>query len=326
MGTDLPGLPGEDFPCSLLEFEKRFATEEACRAYLAALRWPNGFRCPKCEANRSWPTGRVGLLECAACHYQVSVTAGTILEGTRKPLGLWFRAMWLVTSEKNGVSALGLQRQLGFDRYETAWTWLHKLRRAMVRPGRDRLVGHVEVDETYVGGVEEGVRGRETHKKSIVAIAVEVLSPKGFGRVRLCRIPDVSGDSLVPFVCDAVEAGALVRTDGWGGYNDLPKHGYDREQVVISNSGDPAHVSMPAVHRVAALLKRWLLGTHQGSVRPSHLDYYLDEFAFRFNRRTSRKRGKLFYRLVQQVMNVDPVSWEDVAAARRHRPQAVVGT
>jgi transposase-like protein len=196
----------------------------------------------------------------------------------------------------------------------------------MVRPGRDRLAGHVEVDETYVGGVEEGVRGRETHKKSIVAIAVEVLSPKGFGRVRLCRIPDVSGDSLVPFVCDAVEAGALVRTDGWGGYNDLPKHGYDREQVVISNSGDPAHVSMPAVHRVAALLKRWLLGTHQGSVRPSHLDYYLDEFAFRFNRRTSRKRGKLFYRLVQQVMNVDPVSWEDVAAARRHRPQAVVGT
>ena len=216
-------------------------------------------------------------------------------------------------------SALGLQRQLGFDRYETAWTWLHKLRRAMVRPGRDRLSGHIEVDETYVGGVEEGVRGRETHKKSIVVIAVEVPSPKGFGRVHLCRIPDVSGDSLVPFVCDAVEPGALVRTDGWGGYNDLPKHGYDRQQVVLSNSGDPAHVSMPAVHRVAAWLKRWLLGTHQGSVRPSHLDYYLDEFAFRFNRRTSRKRGKLFYRLVQQVMNVDPVSWEDVAAARRHR-------
>ena len=165
-------------------------------------------------------------MECASCQRQTSITAGTIFEGTRKPLGTWFRAIWWVTSQKNGASAMGLRRVLGLGSYQTAWTWLHKLRRAMVRPGRDRLSGFVEVDETYVGGEEEGTHGRETYRKAIVVIAVEMPFPKGFGRIRMRRVPDVSAASLTPFVCEAVESGSTVHTDGWKGYNDLPKHGY----------------------------------------------------------------------------------------------------
>jgi hypothetical protein len=241
----------------------------------------------------------------------VSVTAGTVFDRRRTSLQEWFAAAWYVTNQKYGVSALGLQRVLGLGSYRTAWTMLHKLRTAMVRPGRERLSGSVEVDETYVGGLEEGVHGRQTLQKSIVAIAIEVLSPKGFGRVRMRRIPDVSGKSLIPFVCDVVEPGAVVRTDGWGGYNDLAKHNYRHDKVIISSTGDPAHVSMPAVHRVAALLKRWILGTHQGSIDAAYLDAYLDEFVFRFNRRRSRRRGLLFYRLLEHAV---------VTPATRYRP------
>ena len=250
------------------------------------------------------------------------MTAGTIFEGTRKPLRLWFLAMWLITGEKNGISALGLQRELGFTRYETVWTWLHKLRRAMVRPGRDQLSGRVEVDETYLGGEEEGMRGREVEKKFIVAIAVEE-DGDGMGRVRLRRVEDVSGRSLLPFVQEAVQPGSIVHTDGWSGYAKLPSHGYKHDVTNVSRSEELAHELLPRVHRVAALLKRWLLGTHQGAVGKHHLDYYLDEFTFRFNRRTSNKRGKLFYRLVQQAVQVAPVSWEEVAAGRLKPPAKI---
>jgi len=172
----------------------------------------------------------------------------------------------------------------------------------MVRPGRERLHGSVEVDETYVGGVVKGgKRGRGADNKEVVAIAVEVPGPREFGRVRMRRVPDVSGDSLVPFICDVAEPGSEILTDGWGGYNSLAKHSYTHRRTVISDSGDPAHVAMPGVHRIAALLKRWLLGIHQGAVSGKHLDYYLDEYTFRFNRRTSRSRGMLFYRLMQQA-------------------------
>jgi transposase-like protein len=214
-----------------------------------------------------------------------------------------------MTNQKHGVSALGLQRLLGLGSYQTAWTLLQKLRTAMVRPGRDRLHGSVEVDETYVGGVEHGVRGRGTQSQFIVVIAIEVLSPKGFGRVRLERVEDVSGTSLVPFVCAAVEADSEVRTDGWNGYNGLCGKGYNHHRINLSQSGDPAHVSMPGVHRVASLLKRWLLGTHQGSVTAAHLDAYLNEFAFRFNRRHSRRRGLLFLRLLQHAVVTPPTRY-----------------
>ena len=214
-----------------------------------------------------------------------------------------------MTNQKHGVSALGLQRLLGLGSYQTAWTILQKLRTAMVRPGRDHLHGTVEVDESYVGGIEQGVRGRGTETKFIVVIAIEVLSPKGFGRVRMQRVDDVSGASLVPFICATVESGSEVHTDGWKGYSGLSKQGYRHRVTNISSSGDPAHASMPGVHRIAALLKRWLLDTHQGSVTAAHLDAYLNEFAFRFNRRHSRRRGLLFLRLMQHAVVTLPMRY-----------------
>jgi len=306
-------VAGIDYPRTHQEFGRWFADEAGCRSYLFRLRWPEGFECPRCGSRTSpWVTAR-RYLHCRDCGGEVSVTAGTIFERTRSPLTTWFLAMWYVTSQKNGASALGVQRVLGLGSYQTAWTWLHKLRRAMVRPGREGLRGAVEVDESYVGGIESGgKRGRGAGKKEIVVIAVEVLSPKGFGRIRMRRVPDVSGASLVPFVCDAIERGSVVQTDGWKGYNDLPKRGYKRKKTMLSHSGDPAHVVMPGVHRAAALLKRWLLGTHQGAVSGKYLDYYLDEFTFRFNRRTSRSRGLLFYRLMQQAVAMGPVSYRQL--------------
>ena len=290
------------------EFDEWFPNEEACVEYLRRLRWPEGFHCPNCGKDKAWLTGR-GLLRCASCQRQTSVIAGTLFEGTRKPLRTWFQAMWYITSQKYGGNALGLKRVVGFGSYQTAWTWLHKMRHAMVRPGRDRLSGKVEVDETYVGGVETGVRGREIEKKAIVVIAVEVHEPFGFGRVRLRQVPDVSGASLVPFVCEMIEPGSEVLTDGWGGYNTLVEHNYLHSKTVLSSSSDdPAHVLMPGVHRIAALLKRWLLGTHQGAVSSKYLDYYLDEYTFRFNRRSAQARGLLFYRLVEQAVHVEHIS------------------
>jgi transposase-like protein len=224
---------------------------------------------------------------------------------------MWFMAMWCVTNQKNGVSALGLQRVLGLSSYETAWTWLHKLRRAMVRPGRDLLCGTVEVDETYVGGAEKGKRGRETETKAIVAVAAEE-NGKGIGRIRLRRVKDVSGASLLPFVQSAAALGAVIHTDGWSGYSGLTAARYKHEVTVVSASPDPAHVAMPRVHNIAALLKRWLLGTHQGGVQHVHLDYYLDEFTFRFNRRRSKARGLLFHRLAQQAVAVGPATYATI--------------
>jgi transposase-like protein/ribosomal protein L37AE/L43A len=295
----------EDYPRNLLEFEQRFATDQACRDYLAKLRWPDGFVCPRCGGRRAWPTRR-GLWVCADCQYQASVTAGTIFQDTRKPLTLWFRVMWWVTTQKNGASALGLQRELGLKTYWTAWTWLHKLRRAMVRPGRDRLSGRVEVDETYIGGPEEGVIGRLAHDKALVLVAAQEDGSR-IGRIRLQRVTALTKASVRRFVEQAVEPGSVLRTDGLNVYQGLA--GYDHRPVIVKKQAADASTVLPRVHRVASLLKRWLLGTHQGAVRAEHLDYYLDEFTFRFNRRRSASRGKLFYRLVQQAMQVEPVPY-----------------
>jgi transposase-like protein len=298
----------EDYPRTVIELESRFSTEDACRDYLFALRWPKGFACPRCKHGTGWPKGN-RLWECAACGYQVSVTAGTIFERTRTPLPVWFQAIWWIVTQKNGASALGLQRVLGLGSYETAWTWLHKIRRAMVRPGREKLAGRIEVDETYLGGLEEGVHGRETFKKALVIVAAEE-DGKGIGRIRMSRISDASAASLIPFIRQTVEPGSVVHTDGWPGYAGLNSEGYLHEESVIKRSGASASDLLPRVHRVVSLLKRWLLGTHQGAVSPEHLDYYLDEFTFRFNRRNSRSRGKLFYRLLQNAVAVGPVPYK----------------
>lgn len=305
----------EDYPRSLREFEARFSTEEACREYLSGLRWPEGFVCPGCGGAKSWAAAR-GLLVCAGCGHQASVTAGTVFAGSHKPLTTWFRAIWWVTSQKTGASALGLQRVLGSCSYKTAWTWLQKLRRAMVRPGRERLSGRVEVDETYLGAVEEGMPGRKTLKKALIAVAAEE-DGKAVGRIRMRRIPNASARSLHGFVLGAVEAGSVVHTDGWDGYAGLEAKGYTHEVTPIGD-GDASKL-LPRVHRVVSLLKRWLLGTHQGAVSREHLDAYLDEFTFRFNRRTSRHRGKLFFRLLQNAVVVEPVPYRDIIRQVRGR-------
>jgi transposase-like protein len=300
-------VSGTDYPGTFQDFDKWFTSENACLEYIAKLRWPEGFTCPSCGEKTDKPSlmGR-GLFLCRKCKRQTSISAGTLFHGSHKPLRTWFLAMWFVTSQKHGASALGLKRVLGLGSYNTAWNWLHKLRRAMVRAGRDQLSGEVEVDETYVGGVGTKVRGRGAKRKTIVAIAAEVRG-RSPGRIRMAKIPDLSAASLRRFVRDNVQRGSDLRTDGWSGYNGIEVMGYKHTVINISDSGDPAHVVMPRVHRVASLLDRWWLGIHQGAIRPSHLDYYLDEFTFRFNRRTSKARGLLFYRLMEQAVDCHPV-------------------
>ena len=303
----------EEYPRTLAELDRQFATEQACVEYLYRLRWPKGFICPRCKTTKGWLTSR-GLCKCAGCSYQVSAKAGTIFEKSRLPLTIWFRAMWWVTSQKNGASAKGLQRILGLGSYETAWTCLHKLRRAMVRPGRDRLAGTVEVDETYIGGEKSGKRGRGAVGKALVMIAAQ-MDDKGIGRIRLRRVRDASAASLNPTVQEAVEPGSVVRTDGWGGYNNWGSLGYVRE--IVRKDADVGDNLLPCCNRIASLLKRWLLGTHQGAVSHEHLEYYLDEYTFRFNRRTSRYRGKLFYRLIQQAVEIKPVPYSTLVRHAR---------
>jgi transposase-like protein len=252
----------------------------------------------------------------------VSATAGTIFEGTRK-LRRWFLAAWEVTSQKYGASALGLKRTLGLGSYETAWSWLHKLRRAMVRSDRDQLFGDVEVDETYLGKEKPGVRGRRTVNRVIVVIAVE-MNAGNIGRIRLQQVPNVNATSLQGFIVDVVKPGSLIRTDGWQGYANVDSEGFRHRVTVTRTSSEPAHIPFPGVHRVASLLKRWCLGTHQGAISKEHLDYYLDEFTFRFNRRTSKARGLLFYRLITQAVRTSHVDTDGLfRATGRGRPRRV---
>jgi transposase-like protein len=244
----------------------------------------------------------------------MSVTAGTIFQDSHLPLVVWFRAIWQLTSQKNGISALGLQRVLGLGSYKTAWAMLHKLRRAMVRPGRDRLAGIVEVDETYWGAEEHGVIGRLTESKSLIAVAVEE-DGRGIGRIRLRTIPDLQRTTLHGFIAASIEPGSTVRTDGFSAY--LGMDGYVHQRHVQTAQPEDEHV-LPRVHRVIGLLKRWMMGTHQGAIGQDHLDDYLNEFTFRFNRRKSASRGKLFYRLIQQAIQIEPVPF-----AKLTKPQPV---
>lgn len=308
----------EDYPATLMDFEHRFATDEACRNYLLALRWPDGFICPRCDGRKGWRASRIRWV-CGNCRHQTSITAGTIFQDSHLPLTVWFRAMWYVTSQKSGTSALAVQRLLGLGSYKTAWALLHKLRRAMVRPGRDRLSGQVEVDETFIGGEESGREGRGVLTKALVVIAAEE-NGRGTGRIRMACIPNAAKRFLHGFVQKVVTPGSTVHTDGWASYGGLDAHGYGHRVTALKGQPpDAAVVAMPRVHRVASLLKRWLLGTHQGAVGTHHLDYYLDEFTFRFNRRTSASRGKLFYRLAQQAVQIAPVPFDCLL-----KPQPIV--
>lgn len=294
-----------------MDFEHRFSSEEKCLEYLAGLRWPEGFVCPKCGQKGAWSMSR-GLLLCRVCRYQASITTGTVFHRSKKPLLTWFRALWWMVAQKNGVSALGLMRVLGMGSYKTAWAWLHKFRRLMVLPGRERLSGVVEVDETYVGGSHPGKRGRGASGKSLVVIGVEktMLST---GRVRMAMIPSATKISLEKFVRENIEPGTVVITDGLTGYNGLKGLGYEHfveDETYAYEQGD----LLPNVHRIASLLKRWLLGTHQNFVRPGQLEFYLDEFTFRHNRRKAKSRGLLFKILLEQAVSHNPIQFTDIVA------------
>jgi hypothetical protein len=304
------------------EFQAWFRSDADCRDYLEWLRWPSGFVCPVCEQSEYWRLGD-GRLMCGACGSRTSATAGTIFDRTRTPLTVWFMACWLFATGKDGISALSLKRVLEIGSYQTAWAMLHRLRSVLVRPGRERLSGTVEVDETYIGGEEPGLPGgRALGKKVLTAIAAEVREPKGLGRCRMAPIPDASGLTLFGFVSDHVEPGTRVVTDGWKGYEGISRLGYyhdRRSQRAARLRGDDPHALLPGVHRIASLAKRWLLGTHQGSVGAEHMGSYLNEFVFRFNRRTSRSRGMLFYRVMELAAVHDPVRYRDLIVTRKSR-------
>jgi transposase-like protein len=308
------------YPRSTGEFQAWFRTDEDWVDYLEWLRWPGGFSCPRCGHGEGWRLGD-GRFECARCSARTSVTAGTIFDRTRTPLTVWFTACWLFATQKDGVSALSLQRALEIGSYQTAWAMLGRLRSVLVRPGRDRLAGTVEVDETYIGGEEPGLRGgRAAGKKVLTGIAVEVKGTKGIGRCRMAPLADGSSASLRPFITSNVEPGATVITDAWQGYHGLAGLGYAHErrsQRAARARGDDPGELLPAVHRVASLAKRWLLGTHQGSVDATHLPGYLNEFTFRFNRRRSRNRGLLFYRVLELAAGHEPVRYLDLIASQR---------
>ncbi|XHR29161.1 MAG: IS1595 family transposase [Chthoniobacteraceae bacterium] len=304
----------EDYPRTLMELEERFSSEEACLEYLAQRRWPNGFSCSGCGCREAWRAVR-GLWVCRNCLRQTTVTAGTIFADSHLSLRLWFRAIWQVVTQKDGASAMGLQRVLGLGSYRTAWSLLHKLRRAMVRPGRERLRGSVEVDECYFGAPERGKNGRQSGRKTLVIAAVECVGERKIGRIRLRKIQAASAIELEAFIGEAIEPGAMVCTDDWSGYRGLRAKGsYHHHPTSMRLSAANGEMALPRVHLVFSLLQRWLMSTHQGAVRQSHLDYYLDEFTFRFNRRTSASRGKLFYRLIEQALGIDPVPYRSLRA------------
>jgi len=305
-----------ELPRTLPAFVRRFGTDAKCRAYLVRARWPEGFRCAGCGHGEAWSHKKRLIEECRSCGRQHSILAGTMFEQTKTGLAKWFLAIYLVTSSKGGISAMELQRQMGFGSYGTAWTWLHKIRRATIRPDREPLQNRVEVDETLVGGVRPGKSGRAAAGKTVVAGAIEAKPGKGrkrpLGRLRLQAIPDASAASLEGFIAADTAKPLTIATDGWAGYRGLKGKGYSHEPINLSASWGDASLRLPAIHLVFSLAKRWLLGTHHGAVRSKHLQRYLDEFVFRFNRRNANAVSHGFARLIQHALNTPPTTYRGI--------------
>lgn len=325
MQTEKRPVGGIDYPVNWAQYLDWFHAEDSCRQYVQELRWADGFVCPKCGVISQAQAKSRHRLICQSCRHQATATAGTIFDKTRTELRVWFGAIWFITSQKHGASALGLQRVLGLGSYETAWAMLHRLRRAMVRPERQLLHGRIEIDETYLALTDRinplsAVGRKSATAKVLVVIAVEMPAAQRLGRIRIQQIERPDHKNLLQFVQGCVSPGALIHTDGSSTYRVFKEHGYALEQTVHQHSRRAAHETMPGVHRVASLLQRWMMGTHHGAVQPAQLDYYLDEFVFRFNRRTSGSRGLLFYRLLQQAVATAPVTYDEIAAASRQRP------
>lgn len=306
-------VAGADYPRSYQEFRSWFPDDVSCREYLAHLRWPQGFSCPECGCGQCWRTG-AGLWMCTECGLKTSATAGTIFHRSHTPLSTWFTAIWFLTASKNGVSAQSLRDTLGFGSYETAWAWLHKLRRAMVRPDRDLLSGVVELDQSFLGGRTKRTDGNGTDKVPI-AIAVERTPNGRLGRVRLHAADQPGGLDMIDFATEVVTPGSTIHTDGARMFKRFSTIGYQHQATPSTRNGvtvpDPDSV-MPGPHLISTLLKRWTAGTLHYRVSEQHLPYYLDEFTFRFNRRTSRARGMLFYRLLQQAVDTEPHPLKDL--------------
>ena len=298
----------EDFPYDQLEFDRRFSDEGACIDYLFRLRWPEGFSCTKCGNTTYWASAR-GLYICCSCEYHQSVTAGTIFHATRKPLTVWFKALWWFSTRKTGVNAVNLQQLLGLGSYKTAWEWLQKLRSCTIRAGREKLSGNVEVDEFYLGG-ERGKKGRGSPFKSAVAIAVERKGRK-LGRLRMRVITRCTVQELIPFVTNNVLSGSTVTTDGWAGYNGLENEGFQHRKIFQSKSEEKESV-LSGVHLIASLVKRLILGTFQGRFEEKYLQRYLDEYVFRFNRRSTTSPGKRFWRIAQFAAASKPITGAEV--------------
>jgi hypothetical protein len=312
VGRERP-VGGVDYPRTYQEFREWFPDDAACVDYLGQLRWPDGFVCPKCGCARSWRTAKLQWV-CARCAQRTSVTAGTIFHRSHTPISTWFAAAWFITSQKNGVSAVGLQHALGFGSYETAWAWMHKLRRAMVRPQRDLLEGVVELDEIFIGGRSTGKPGTATDKVPVM-VAVERLDRKRLGRVRFAIAERPNSREMVDFACATIAPGSSIHTDGAFTLRRLATLGYTHHYITGYNAADLDEV-MPGVHLVSSLVKRWIAGTLQHNVSRDLLAYYLDEYAFRFNRRNSRARGMLFYRLLQQAVATDPHPLSELYSSR----------
>jgi transposase-like protein len=302
----------EDFPDNEMEFDQRFGDEPGCIEYLFRLRWPEGFVCPKCRHPKCWESVR-GLYICCSCEYQQSVTAGTIFHATRKPLAIWFKAMWWFSTRKSGINAIDLRQLLGLGSYKTAWEWLQKLRSCTIRNDREKLSGDIEADEFYLGGESSGKRGRGAEHKCAVAVAVE---RKGnvLGRLRMQVITSCTAEELIPFVTGNVISGSTITTDGWKSYNRLEEEGYCHKKVIQSKEEDKDSV-LPGVHLVASLVKRLILGTFQGRFDEKYLQRYLDEYVFRFNRRTTKSVGKRFWRIVQCAVASKPMTGKQVVFA-----------
>ena len=314
---------GWHYPARVAEMRAWFRSDEACLAYLDWLRWPEGFVCPHC-ASTSAGDGGLGVYRCRGCRRRVSVTSGTMFDKTRVPLTVWFEAIWLFTASKSGVSAAHLHQVLPIGSYQTAWTMLAKLRQVVSTVDSAPLTGRVEVDETLIGGVRSGKRGRGADGKVLVVGAIEI-TETGWGRARMAVIPDASAASLRQFITENIAEGATVVTDAWKSYPPALAGKYTHEPFNISVSGRPAHEPLPAIHRIFALVKRMLLGTYQGGGSAEHLQEYLDEYVFRFNRRHTRQRGLVFMRLLQKAVAAVPTTYRDLVKVSRPKQTRPAG-
>ena len=310
----------EKYPSDFQAFLEQFKDEDSCRKYLFEIRWQHGFHCPKCNTDTKYWLTAQNIIHCGICGHQTSLTSGTLFHGTRKPLLVWFHILWWIVAQKTGVSASNMKDFMGFGSYKTVWTWLQKIRRAMVGTDSDKLSGVVEVDATYIGGsgTGQGNQGKGAASGTLVVVAAECIG-KQIGRVRFRCIQAATAEHLIPFIEENVMRGSTVITDGWKGYNVLPlkkknaQNGYVHEVKTVSEHGNKAYELLPHVRMVDSLVKRWLMGTHQGKVSPKYLPYYLDEFAFRFNMKLAANPGKLFYRLIQQAVETGSMDQNDIA-------------